>query len=123
MESLTAKLAERARGLSDELLVLVLDAFTEGKRMGGRRVRDELRAFVTRRRDELEASYEALTPEEIEQMKANWGDGEGKDAGVVSARFGTAATLLNEVREELDRLGSDPLPSPPRTSPLPPRKG
>ncbi|MBZ0120084.1 MAG: hypothetical protein K8H88_24050 [Sandaracinaceae bacterium] len=111
MQAWTARLAERTRGLSDELLVLVLDAFTEGQRQGARRVRDELRASLERRRHELEARYESLTPEDVEVMRQALGDGEGKDAAVVTARFGSAAELLIDVDRELDRLAVDPPPS------------
>jgi hypothetical protein len=112
MESLTRELAERARGLSDEWLVLVLDAFTEGRRLGGRHVCDELRASLKRRYDELEARYESVTPEDVALIKAGLGDGEGKDAAVVTARFGASADLLVLVGYELDRLASEPGPSP-----------
>ena len=95
-------LLERARKLSDELLVLVLEVFQEGRRAGAARLSGQLATYCQGLADEFERTYEALSPEAMADIEARF---QGLPAPpAVAARFGTAGHVLELVRDELRRL-------------------
>lgn len=96
---LSPELAERVRRLSDEALVLVLDAFREGRHAATSRLGSVCQALLA----ELERHYDSLTPEQIEQLEETY-EGTGPSA-VVTAHFGGASDAVERMKGELRRLG------------------
>ncbi len=100
---LSPELTERTRQLSDANLVLVIDAYREGRYLGGVTARREVEAFVRACLEELERQYTSLTPEaaalfEEELHRA------GAPTPLTAAHFGGAADALQQVKSELERL-------------------
>lgn len=96
---LSPELSERARSLSDEALVLVLEAFRQGRSAAAH----ELGAYCQTLLSELEQQHDALTPEMIEQLEQHYA-AHGSSA-IVSAHFGAAADVVERIQRELRRLG------------------
>lgn len=69
-----------------------------------RHVREALARYLAARQGEYERQYDALGDEDAAALIAAFGDGQGKNAPVVSARFGTAAEVLSDVLRELERV-------------------
>lgn len=100
----SAELTERVRELSDALLVLVLDAFREGRRQGERRVAAAVDRDVEALLAELEAQFGALDGADLVRLAACY---EGADPSpLVAAHFGGAADVLMRLRGRHGRRGS-----------------
>ncbi|HJL20087.1 MAG TPA: hypothetical protein RMH99_30760 [Sandaracinaceae bacterium LLY-WYZ-13_1] len=100
--ALTPELAERVGRLSDEALVLVLDAFRAGRRAEAERIAAELSAYVDDLLEEMERTAEAVSPSLAARMEETY-----RGAGlspVVAAHFGHAADILTRVRGRIRRL-------------------
>jgi len=96
------KLGHRARHLSDELLVLVLEAYREGRRDGVQWFAGELTTRLAAMESEGERSHRRLGPEGVERLEATYGSASGSP--VVAAHFGSAAMTLADVRAIMRRL-------------------
>jgi hypothetical protein len=102
-QMLSPELSERVRRLSDESLVLVLEAFREGRKAATTTVTGQLGGFCNVLLGELEQHHDSLTPEQVEQLEANY-DG-ARPSPVVTAHFGGAADMVERMKGELRRLG------------------
>lgn len=100
---LSPELSERVRRLSDEALVLVLDAFREGRNVATDKVTGRLGSFCQALLAELEQHHDSLTPAQVEQLAETYG-GVGPSP-VVTAHFGGAADAVERMKGELRRLG------------------
>lgn len=100
---LPPELTERVRRLSDEALVLVLDAFREGRKAATTTVTGQLGSFCNTLLAELEQQHDSLGPEDVEPFERNYG-GAGSSP-VVTAHFGGAADSIERMKDELRRLG------------------
>lgn len=99
---LPPELAARTRGLSDEAIVVVFEAFRQGRHVGYASAREQIEAFVNMRLEELEHEYEALTPAMVASLEASFQV--ASSSGAVAAHFGGAADALWRILHELRRL-------------------
>ncbi len=100
---LSKLLSERVRRHSDEVLVLVLEAFREGQCAGAGRAARELATYCDALLAELERQHDELTPERVEQIEATY-EGVGSSA-VIAAYFGGSAAIVSRIQGEARRLG------------------
>lgn len=96
---LSAELSERVQGLSDAVLVLVLDAFREGRRAGDAKARAELLAYVESRLAELEAQFRTLDAAGCLRLEDGYED--AYPSPVAAAHFGGAGDVLALLRARL----------------------
>lgn len=100
---LSKLLSERVRRHSDEVLVLVLEAFREGQSAGAARAAGEIASYCDALVAELERQHDELTPERVEQIEATY-EGVGSSA-VIAAYFGGSAAIVSRIHGEARRLG------------------
>lgn len=96
---LSPELSERVRRLSDESLVIVLDAFREGRNATAHDLARYCQALLT----ELEQQHDALTPDMMERFDATYR--ESVSPPLVAAYFGASADIVERFKDELRRLG------------------
>lgn len=101
-QTLSSELAERVRHVSDETLVIALEAFREGRQVGAARVGDELKGYL----DQLYAEFERLFAEvDSEALARMEGDYENaRPSPVAAAHFGGAGEVIERVRSRLGQL-------------------
>lgn len=98
-QTLSATLSERVRRLSDETLVVALEAYREGRHAGAARLGDELTAYLNELFAELEASYDDVDPERVEASYAG-----AQPSPTVAAHFGGAGDVLERIRSRVRAL-------------------
>ena len=102
MNTLSPQLAERVRQLSDETLVIALEAFREGRRAGESRLGAELAEFLEQVFRELETTFGEVADGDVPRFEQGY---EGAHPSpVVAAHFGGAGDVLVRVRGRLDKL-------------------
>ncbi len=99
---LSPELSERVEQLSNEALVLVLDAYREGRRLGASQLGEQVEALCQRILDEMEAQYDSLTPELVERIEASFEA--ASPSPVVAASFGMASEAVTRIQQEIARL-------------------
>lgn len=100
---LPTELAERVRRLSDETLVLALEAYREGRRAGAARLNSELTEYLEQVFAELDSSFEeAKEPESMGRVEDGYAT--AAPSPIVAAHFGGAGDVLARVRMRLDEL-------------------
>lgn len=99
---LSRELSDRVRRLSDEALVLVLEAFNEGRRAGAERTAAELVSYCESLIAELERQHDELTPEGAKRVAAMYASAAPSPA--VAAHFGGSADIALRVLGEARRL-------------------
>lgn len=99
---LPPELAERVRGLSDEALALVLEAFRVGRTTGVDHAAQELGQYCSGLMAELETRHDELTPERAKLMDELY---EGvAPSPVTAAYFGGASEMVDRLQSKLRRL-------------------
>lgn len=102
MNTLSPELAKRVSQLSDETLVIALESFREGLRVGETRVCGELAEFLEQVLRELEDTFGEIAAHDVPSFEEGY---EGaKPSPIVAAHFGGAGDILARVRGRLDAL-------------------
>lgn len=97
----SAELTERVRELSDALLVLVLDAFREGRRQGERSAAEAADHEVEVLLSELEAQLGAFEAADHARLAGSYTG--AKPSPLAAAHFGGAADALMRLRARYAR--------------------
>jgi hypothetical protein len=102
--TLSTRLTDSVQHLSDEILVVALEAFREGRHAGAARLGEELAAYLDQLHAELEAGYEKVSPESVANVEASYVS--ARPSPVFAAHFGGAGDVLERVRVHLRKLAS-----------------
>lgn len=101
-QTLSSQLAERVRHLSDETLVVVLEAFREGRQVGAARVGDELKGYLDQLHAEFERLFGEVDADVLARMEDNYQN--AAPSPVAAAYFGGAGDVVGRVRSRLRHL-------------------
>ncbi|HHH27099.1 MAG TPA: hypothetical protein ENK57_01950 [Polyangiaceae bacterium] len=105
-QTMSIQLAERVRQLSDETLVVVLEAYREGRRAGATGLVGELTACLEELYGELAASYDEARSDAEAVTRVEGAYTDALPSPVFAAHFGGAGDVLSRVRARFGKITS-----------------